>query len=130
MRLNDGRVVPELCSQALRGKKLTLHGDGSQTRSFCYVEDLVEGIFRLSQSKEHFPVNIGNPNEYTMLQFAKVVQEIAGKALELEFLPAREDDPKRRQPDITRARTILQWEPKIQLPIGLKRTLDSFRSEI
>jgi dTDP-glucose 4,6-dehydratase len=130
MRLDDGRVVPQLCSQALRGKKLTLHGDGKQTRSFCYVSDLVDGIYRLSQSKENMPTNIGNPVEYQLLDFARVVQEIVSKDLGIEFLPARPDDPRRRCPDITKARTLLQWEPKVQLAEGLRLTMEAFRQEL
>jgi dTDP-glucose 4,6-dehydratase len=130
MRLNDGRVVPELCAQALRGEKLTLHGDGSQTRSFCYVDDLVDGIYRLSQTKEHLPVNIGNPKEYTVKQFAEAVLKVAGKNLEITYLPGRPDDPRRRKPDITKAQKILGWEPKVPLEEGLKRTLEAFRKEL
>ena len=130
MRLNDGRVVPELCSQALRGEKLTVHGDGSQTRSFCYVDDLVDGIFRLGQSKETMPVNIGNPSEYTLNDFARVVQKVAGKKLEIQYLPGRPDDPRRRCPDISKAKNILGWEPKIPLEEGLRHTLQAFQKEL
>lgn len=130
-RLNDGRVVPELCRQALSGEPLTLHGDGLQTRSFCYVEDLVNGIFLLSQSQsEHLPVNIGNPNEYTIKQFAEEIGNVLGQKLEFRYLPARPDDPRRRCPDITKARKLLGWEPKISLSDGLKMTLAGFRQEL
>lgn len=130
MRLNDGRVVPQLCSQALRGEKLTVHGDGSQTRSFCYVDDLVDGIFKLSQSGETLPVNIGNPIEYSLNDFAREVQKSAGKSPGVSYLPARPDDPRRRKPDISKARRVLGWEPKISLEEGLKRTMEAFRREL
>jgi dTDP-glucose 4,6-dehydratase len=130
MRLNDGRVVPELCSQALQGKKLTVHGDGSQTRSFCFVSDLVDGIYRLSQSSERLPVNCGNPVETSVNEFAKVVQKVAGSKLEIEYLPARPHDPRRRCPDITKARKILGWEPKVSLEEGLRTTIEAFRKEL
>jgi dTDP-glucose 4,6-dehydratase len=130
MRLNDGRVVPALCGQALRGEKLTIHGDGTQTRSFCYVDDLVDGIYKLGQSKELLPTNVGNPAEYSLKQFAEVVQKVAGKKLELEYLPARPDDPRRRCPDISKAKALLGWEPKISLEEGLKRTIAAFQQEI
>jgi len=130
MRLNDGRVVPALCGQALRGDALTIHGDGTQTRSFCYVDDLVDGIYRLSQSSEQGPVNIGNPIEYSLNDFAHVVQNVSGKKLEIKYLEARPDDPRRRKPDISKAKQLLGWEPKISLEEGLKRTMDAFRSEV
>lgn len=130
MRLNDGRVVPELCAQALRGEKLTVHGDGSQTRSFCYVSDLVEGIYKLSQSSERLPVNCGNPVETSLNDFAKAVQKVAGKKLEIHYLPARPHDPRRRCPDITKARKLLGWEPKVPLEEGLRITLEAFRKEL
>jgi dTDP-glucose 4,6-dehydratase len=130
MRLNDGRVVPELCSQALRGKKLTLHGDGTQTRSFCYVSDLVDGIYKLSQSSERLPVNVGNPVETPLLDFAKAVQKVAGTKLELEFLPGRPHDPRRRCPDISKAKRVLGWEPKVALEDGLRLTIEAFKKEL
>lgn len=130
MRLNDGRVVPQLCSQALRGEKLTVHGDGTQTRSFCYVDDLVDGIFRLSQSKENLPTNIGNPVEYSLNDFAREVQKVVGKDLGVTYLPARPDDPRRRRPDITKAQRVLGWEPKVPLAEGLRRTIEAFRAEL
>ena len=130
MRLNDGRVVPELCRQALTGEPLTVHGDGKQTRSFCYVEDLVNGIFLLSQSNVNSPVNIGNPNEDTILEFAETIAKILDVKIEIKHLEAREDDPRRRKPDITKAKEMLGWEPKISLEDGLKRTLEAFRREL
>ncbi|MBI1379666.1 MAG: NAD-dependent epimerase/dehydratase family protein [Planctomycetaceae bacterium] len=130
MRLDDGRALPAFMGQALRGEPLTVFGDGSQTRSFCYVDDLVEGIYRLLHSGEKLPVNIGNPREMTILQFAKAVLEITGAKCEIQHKPLPEDDPKIRQPDITRARTILGWEPKVPLEVGLQRTLDYFRGRV
>lgn len=130
MRLNDGRVVPALCAQALRGEKLTIHGDGSQTRSFCYVDDLVDGIYKLGQSKELMPTNVGNPSEYTLKEFASVVQKVSGKKLDLEYLPGRPDDPRRRCPDISKAKRILGWEPKVPLEEGLRRTIEAFKQEL
>lgn len=130
MRLNDGRVVPALCAQALRGEKLTVHGDGTQTRSFCYVDDLVDGIYKLGQSQETMPTNVGNPNEFSLNDFAKVVQKVSGKNLEIQYLPARPDDPRRRCPDISKAKRVLGWEPKVQLEEGLRRTLEAFKKEL
>ena len=130
MRLNDGRVVPELCRQALTGEPLTIHGDGMQTRSFCFVDDLVHGIFLLAKSQENLPVNIGNPDEYTILQFAEAIGKALGKKLEMKHVPARPDDPRRRRPDITKAVRVLSWKPAIGLADGLKRTLDAFRKDI
>lgn len=130
MRLDDGRVVPQLCAQALRGEKLTVHGDGTQTRSFCFVSDLVDGIYRLARSKENLPVNLGNPIEYALNDFARVVSQVVGKELGIQYLPARPDDPRRRRPDITKARQILGWEPKVSLEEGLKTTIDFFRQEL
>lgn len=130
MRLNDGRVVPELCRQALSGEPLTIHGDGLQTRSFCYVSDLVEGIFRLAHSATNLPVNLGNPGEYTINQFADALERILEKPLQRVYIPAREDDPKRRRPDIGRAQKLLAWEPKVSLEDGLRETLADFRAEL
>lgn len=130
MRLNDGRVVPQLCSQALKGEKLTVHGDGTQTRSFCYVSDLVDGIFRMTQAKDTDPINVGNPVEYALNDFARVVQKLAGKEVGIDYLPGRPHDPRRRCPDITRARKILGWEPKVPLEEGLRLTMESFRREL
>jgi len=127
MRLNDGRALPAFMSQALRGEDITVFGDGSQTRSFCYVSDLVDGIYRLLHSEEAYPTNIGNPSEMTILEFAKTVLELTGSRSELSFLDLPEDDPKVRQPDIGKARELLGWEPKVELLDGLRVTLDYFR---
>ena len=130
MRLNDGRVVPAFFSQALNGEPLTVFGDGSQTRSFCYVSDLVEGIYRLLLSDEPEPVNIGNPYEMTIMQFAVKIQEIAKTDLEIIQKPLPQDDPKVRQPDITKAKNILGWEPVVGLEEGLGNTMDYFRKKL
>ncbi|MBP9144796.1 MAG: SDR family oxidoreductase [Thermoanaerobaculia bacterium] len=128
MRPRDGRVVPAFIQQSLLGEPLTVFGDGSQTRSFCYVDDLIEGIFRLLMSDEVLPTNIGNPHEMTILQFAERIRALVGSASPIDFRPLPEDDPKTRQPDITKARRILGWEPKVELDLGLGRTIDYFRS--
>ena len=128
MRLNDGRVLPAFVSQALNGEDLTAFGDGSQTRSFCYVSDLVDGIFRLLMSNETNPVNIGNPSEITILQFAEEILKITGSKSKICFKELPIDDPKVRQPDITRARNILGWEPKVGREEGLKITIDYFKN--
>jgi dTDP-glucose 4,6-dehydratase len=130
MQLNDGRVIPNFMKQALLGQDLTIYGDGRQTRSFCYVADEVEGILRLSRSEEHLPVNIGNPGEFTMLECAQKVIEVAGSKSGIRFEPLPQDDPKQRRPDITKARTLLGWEPKIDLVTGLKLSLDYFRAAV
>jgi dTDP-glucose 4,6-dehydratase len=130
MRLNDGRALPAFMGQALRGEDLTVFGDGSQTRSFCYVDDLVDGIYRLLHSAEPLPVNIGNPAEMTILQFAEAVLRITGSQSKITHKPLPEDDPKVRQPDITKARQKLGWEPKVTLQEGLTRTLAYFKSRI
>ena len=127
MRLRDGRVVPALIGQALAGDPMTVFGDGSQTRSFCYVSDLIDGIYRLLLSEETSPVNIGNPAELTVLEFARTIRRLTGTSSEIVFRPLPVDDPKVRQPDITRARTRLGWEPKVPLEEGLLRTIDYFR---
>jgi len=127
MRLHDGRVVPAFISQALSGEPLTVFGDGSQTRSFCYVSDLVDGIYRLLMSDEVLPVNLGNPAEMTVLQFATEIKRLTGTKAPIEFRPLPEDDPKIRRPDITKARTLLGWEPRVSLEEGLSRTIDFFR---
>ena len=127
---DDGRVVSNFMMQALRREPLTIYGDGSQTRSFCYVDDLIEGIVGLSRSDEHLPVNIGNPNEFTILECAKTVLEVTGSESELRFGALPEDDPVRRRPDITKARRLLGWEPKIQLKEGLTRSLEFFKSKV
>jgi dTDP-glucose 4,6-dehydratase len=130
MRLNDGRVVPAFVSQALSGKPLTVFGEGRQTRSFCYCSDLIEGIYRLMMSETPLPVNIGNPREMTMLEFAEAVQKAAGSRSKIAFKPLPQDDPKQRQPDITRARKILGWEPKVRLEDGLAATIEYFRPRL
>jgi dTDP-glucose 4,6-dehydratase len=130
MQINDGRVIPNFMRQALRGEDLTVYGDGAQTRSFCYVSDEVEGILRLSRSQEALPVNIGNPAEFTILECAKRVLEVTGSASKLRNEALPKDDPKQRCPDITKARTILGWEPKIELLEGLRLSLDYFRREV
>ena len=127
MRPDDGRIVPELCMQAIRGEPLTIHGDGSQTRSFCFVSDLVEGILRLFESNLKEPVNIGNPSERSVLDFAKAVQGLASKPVSLKHLPGRQDDPRRRCPDISKARTHLKWQPEVEFAEGLRRTYEYFR---
>jgi dTDP-glucose 4,6-dehydratase len=127
MKLNDGRVVPELIDQALRGAPMTVYGDGSQTRSFCYVSDLVDGICRLMRSDERYPVNLGNPCETTILEFARTVRRLTGSQSEIVHKSLPEDDPKQRQPDIEKARNLLGWEPRIPLEEGLRLTIDYFR---
>src|SRR5205823_4273272 len=129
MRLRDGRVVPAFVSQALHGEPLTVFGDGLQTRSFCFVSDLIEGIFHLSQAHYHEPVNIGNPAEFTILDFAKLVLKITGSQSEIVFKPLPQDDPKQRRPDITRAQKLLSWEPQVDLEAGLAQTIDYFRGK-
>jgi dTDP-glucose 4,6-dehydratase len=130
MRLRDGRALPAFMSQALRNEPITVFGDGSQTRSFCYVDDLIEGIWRLSRCDEHQPVNIGNPSEMTILQFAEAVKAATGSTAPIVFKPLPVDDPKVRQPDIKKARALLGWEPKVQLEEGLRRTIEYFRPRI
>ncbi|GMU66190.1 MAG: epimerase [Acidobacteriota bacterium] len=128
MRPRDGRVVPAFIQQALAGEPMTVFGDGGQTRSFCYVDDLIEGIFRLLMSAEVMPTNIGNPHEMTILQFAERIKALTGSSSPIDFRPLPEDDPKTRQPDIGKARAILGWEPKVPLDEGLGRTIEYFRS--
>ena len=127
---SDGRVISNFMMQALRGEPLTVYGDGGQTRSFCYVDDLIEGILRLSRSEEHLPVNIGNPVEFTILECAQAVLEVTHSTSELLFGALPEDDPTRRCPDITKARELLDWEPKINLKQGLERSLEFFKSHV
>jgi dTDP-glucose 4,6-dehydratase len=128
MRLNDGRALPAFIGQALRGEDLTVFGDGSQTRSFCYVDDLVEGIYRLLLSDYHQPVNVGNPSEITLKQFAEEVISLTGTKQKIVYKPLPVDDPKQRRPDITKAKQILGWEPKVERKDGLKITYDYFKS--
>jgi dTDP-glucose 4,6-dehydratase len=128
MKLDDGRVVPAFIGEALRGEPLTIFGDGSQTRSFCYVSDLVDGIYRLMQSDERYPVNLGNPNEMTIREFAVAIRRLTGSSSPILHRPLPEDDPKRRQPDISKAQRLLGWEPRVELEEGLRLTLNYFRS--
>jgi dTDP-glucose 4,6-dehydratase len=130
MRLNDGRVVPAFVSQALTNKPITVFGKGTQTRSFCYVSDLIEGIYRLMMGNYGQPVNIGNPTELTMLQFAEAIIKATGSRSKIVFKPLPQDDPKQRRPDITKARKLLRWEPKIKLADGLRTTISYFRTRI
>ena len=127
---SDGRVISNFMMQALRGERLTVYGDGQQTRSFCFVADLIEGILRLSRSDEHMPTNIGNPVEFTILECAQAVLEVTNSTSELVFEPLPQDDPTRRKPDISKAKAILDWEPKISLREGLKLSLDFFKSKV
>jgi dTDP-glucose 4,6-dehydratase len=130
MQLNDGRVIPNFMKQALRGDDLTVYGDGSQTRSFCYVSDEVEGIMRLAKSDEHFPVNVGNPDEFTILECAKRVIAVTESKSSIRYAKLPQDDPKQRRPDISKARNLLQWEPKVDLDTGLRMSLDYFRDAV
>lgn len=130
MRLNDGRVLPTFIYQALKGEPLSIFGDGSQTRSFCYVDDLIDGIYRLMLSNEVLPINIGNPDEITIQQFAEEVLKLTGSKSTIAYHPLPEDDPKVRQPDITKAKALLGWEPKVSRTEGIKRTLEYFKKII
>jgi dTDP-glucose 4,6-dehydratase len=129
MRLNDGRALPNFVYQALSGQPITVYGEGKQTRSFCYVSDLIDGIFRLSQSDEHFPTNIGNPAELTILEFAERIRAEFPNAPKIIYESLPEDDPKRRRPDISKAKRLLGWEPKVSLEEGLRHTLKYFKEE-
>lgn len=128
LRQGDGRIISNLMIQALRGEDLTVYGDGAQTRSFCYVSDEIEGILRLSRSSEHLPVNIGNPTEWTILECARAVLEVTGSKSKIAYRPLPQDDPLQRRPDISKARKLLGWEPKIDLKSGLRLSLDYFKS--
>ena len=130
MQIRDGRVVPNFMRQALTGQDLTVYGNGSQTRSFCYVSDEIEGFLRLAKSDEHMPVNIGNPNEFTILECAQVVLKITGSKSRIRHEPLPQDDPRQRRPDITKARQLLGWEPKIDLETGLRLSLDYFKDAV
>jgi dTDP-glucose 4,6-dehydratase len=130
MRLNDGRVVPNFIGQALRGEDLTVYGDGSQTRSFCYVSDEVDGIYRLMMSDYSLPVNIGNPEEHTILEFANIIIKMVGGGSKIVFKELPVDDPKQRRPDISKARGLLGWEPKVPLERGLKETIKYFKDGV
>ena len=130
MQLNDGRVVPNFMKQALRGEDLTVYGDGRQTRSFCYVTDEIDGFLRLAKSDEHLPVNIGNPNEFTILECAQLVLKVTGSKSRIRYEPLPQDDPKQRRPDISKARRLLEWEPKIGLEEGLRLSMEYFRRAV
>lgn len=130
MQLNDGRVVPNFMKQAIRGEDLTVYGNGSQTRSFCYVSDEIDGFMRLAKADEPLPVNIGNPNEFTILECAKAVVKVVGSTSGIRYDPLPQDDPKQRRPDITKARQLLGWEPRIDLETGLRLSLDYFRKAV
>ncbi len=130
MRINDGRVIPNFIMQCLKGNDITAYGKGSQTRSFCYVDDLVEGLYKLTQIKYSMPVNLGNPDEFTVLQLAEIVKRMTDSNSKIVFNPLPEDDPKVRMPDISRAKKLLDWEPKIKLEEGLKKTIRWFKSKI
>jgi dTDP-glucose 4,6-dehydratase len=130
MRMRDGRVVPNFITQALKGEPLTVYGQGEQTRSFQYVDDLVTGIHRLLESQEHMPVNIGNPHEMTVLQFARKILELTGSTSSIEYRPLPQDDPQVRQPDISKAKRVLNWEPKVSLQEGLAKTIEYFRTRL
>jgi dTDP-glucose 4,6-dehydratase len=128
MALDDGRVVPAFLDQVLRGEPLTVFGDGSQTRSFCYVSDMVEGLVRLAASEERYPVNLGNPNELTILEFAKNIRRLMGSAAEIVHQPLPSDDPRKRRPDISKAQRILGWTPVVTLEDGLRETVEYFKA--
>jgi dTDP-glucose 4,6-dehydratase len=130
LQLNDGRVISNFMKQALRGDDLTVYGDGKQTRSFCYVADEIEGILRLAKSDEHLPTNIGNPGEFTMIEAANMVLKVTGSKSRIKFEPLPQDDPKQRKPDISKAKQLLGWEPKVDLETGLKLSLDYFRQAV
>jgi len=130
MRLNDGRVVPAFVSQALTNKPITVFGKGTQKRAFCYVSDLIEGIYRLMMSDHHLPVNIGNPREMTMLEFADAIIKATKSKSKIVFKPLPQDDPKQRKPDITKAKTLLKWEPQVDLADGMKKTIAYFRTKV
>ena len=130
MQLNDGRVVPNFMKQAIRGEDLTVYGNGDQTRSFCYVSDEIDGFLRLARSDEHLPVNIGNPNEFTILECANMILKVTGSKSRIRYEPLPQDDPKQRRPDISKARALLGWEPKIDLETGLRLSLDYFKKAV
>jgi dTDP-glucose 4,6-dehydratase len=130
MQINDGRVIPNFMKQALRGEDLTVYGDGSQTLSFCYVSDEIDGLLRLAMSSEPGPVNIGNPAEFTILECAQKVLAVTGSGSHIRYEPLPQDDPKQRRPDISKARQLLGWEPKVGLEQGLKMSLEYFRAAV
>ena len=130
MRMDDGRAVPNFITQALRDKPITVYGDGKQTRSFCYISDMIEGIYKLMISDENYPINLGNPQEISILEFAKLIKKITNSKSEIVFKELPEDDPKVRRPDITKAMKILKWKPKVPLEDGLRRTIEWFSKEM
>jgi dTDP-glucose 4,6-dehydratase len=130
MRPHDGRAIPTFLRQALANRPLTVFGDGSQTRSFCYVSDLIQGLIALAESGHHEPVNIGNPDEFTLLELAETIKDLTGASSDIVYEALPEDDPKQRKPDITLARKLLQWSPEVSLREGLKRTIDSSGVEV
>ena len=130
MKLDDGRVVPALVDQALQEKPLTVFGDGSQTRSFCYVSDLIDGLYRLMLSDERYPVNLGNPIELTILEFSEQIRRLTGSSSEIQFMPLPQDDPKQRRPDISKAERVLGWRPRVGLEEGLRHTIEHFRKTL
>ena len=130
MQLNDGRVIPNFMKQALSGNDLTVYGEGAQTRSFCYVSDEIDGFIRLSKSSEHLPVNIGNPTEFTILECANMILKVTGSTSHIRYEPLPQDDPKQRCPDISKARELLEWEPKIDLETGLRLSLEYFKKAV
>ncbi len=130
MRLRDGRVIPNFITQCLKGDEITVFGSGKQTRSFCYIDDLIEGIFKLSQTEYYYPINLGNPAENTILELADIIKKLTGSSSKIVFQPLPEDDPKVRMPDISLAKKILKWEPKINLEDGLKKTIEWFKQNI
>ena len=130
MRVEDGRVVPNFCMQVLKGQDITIYGDGKQTRSFCYVDDLVDGILRIFAQDYVEPINLGNPDEYTILEFAERIRTISGTHGKLIFRPLPQDDPRTRRPDITKARTLLDWKPRVDLETGLRKTFEYFRTQL
>jgi dTDP-glucose 4,6-dehydratase len=130
MRMNDGRAVPNFIEQSLRGEPITVFGDGSQTRSLCYVDDLIEGIVRLRDTDYGAPINLGNPDEVTVLKLARLIRKLCDSKSEIEFRPLPEDDPKQRRPDVTRAREVLAWQPRVALEHGLAKTIASFRERL
>jgi|UniRef100_A0A7C3UWM7 dTDP-glucose 4,6-dehydratase len=130
MRIDDGRVVPNLITQALKGEPLTIYGEGKQTRSFCFITDMIEGLLRLFRTEIFQPINLGNPEEFTILEFAHLVLKLTGRNNPIVHLPLLPDDPERRKPDITKAKNLLGWEPKVKLPEGLERTIEWFKKEL
>jgi len=130
MRINDGRVIPNFITQALTGKPITIYGDGNQTRSFCYISDLIEGIIKVLDCNYNLPINLGSPEEFTIRQLASIVKEMTKSNVEIIFKPPLPDDPKRRKPDITKAKKILNWEPSVKLEDGLKKTIPYFKRKL